>query len=96
MDQQRAKTASRTHMNSRYVTISSDGATTNDNDQQATRDSLKITVSTQQGQPGKHSQNRHQSAKSENRNEQQSSGISLLNRFSSFHLRLYYYSARQK
>jgi hypothetical protein len=93
MDKQRSKTAPRTYANSRNITSSSKEPATNDYrlveyDQQSSNNSLKITISTQESQPGKHtenltSQNQHHSAKQEHQNEQQPSGINSMNKFGS-------------
>jgi hypothetical protein len=93
MDKQRSKTAPRIYTNSRNITSSLNEPATNDYrlveyDQQSSHDSLKITISTQESKPDKHTENRtsqnpHQSAKQEQQNEQQLSGINSTNKFGS-------------
>jgi hypothetical protein len=112
MDKQHSKTASRTYTNSRNITSSSNEPVTNDYrlieyDQQSSHNSLKITISTQKSQPGKHtdnrtSQNQHQSTKQEHRNEQhgpkeqQPSSINFMNKFGSYNVIFYCCSGRQQ
>ena len=100
MDKQHSKIAPKTYTNSRHVTISSDDSTPHnypllDYNQQSSGNSLKITISTQKHQPGNQaenvtSKNQRQAAKQECRNEQQPSGINLMNKINSYNALFYF------